>query len=242
MTPEPRRVTDAMLERYLADVLDAEAKARIEAVLARSPELQARVAELRADSGAFFVRHPPGPLVARYREERRRAQWWRPVLLVPALAAAALVLVLLPPIEDPEGPYTAKGPVLLVLHRKVGESSRPVSPDVPLVPHDVLRFEVKASTSGFAAVLGRDARGTVTVYHPFGGEAGAPYDATQPLLPGAIELDDTLGREDLYVLHSTQAFDVTWAVQALQQNRRLQEAAPDGISVGHVSLVKEAPP
>jgi hypothetical protein len=242
MTPESRRVTDAMLERYLADALDAEAKARIEAVLASSPELQARVAELRADSGAFFARHPPGPLVARYREERRRAQWWRPVLLVPALAAAAIVLVLIPPIEDPENPYTAKGPVLLILHRKVGESSRPVSPDVPLVPHDTLRFEVKASTSGFVAVLGRDAQGTVTVYHPFGSESAAPYDATQPLLPGAIELDETLGREDLYVLHSEQPFQLQWAVEALKKGQPLEEAAPRGVSVGRASFIKEARP
>src|SRR5689334_7559966 len=101
MTPEPRRIPDALLERYLADTLPAEAKARLETTLAASPGDQARLAELRADSAAFLLQHPPGSLVARFQEESGRAKWWRrPMLLAPLLAAtaaAAVVLMLLPP-------------------------------------------------------------------------------------------------------------------------------------------------
>lgn len=236
MTPEPRRIPDALLERYLADALSVEAKVRLETTLASSLEDQARLAELRADSAAFLLQHPPGPLVRRFQEDSRRAKWWRrPLLLAPllaAVAAAAIVLAVQPP------PYTIKGSVILVLYRKEGAGSAIVPMDGPVAPHDSLRFAVKGATDGFVAVLSRDPQGALSIYYPFGGSAAAPYDAAQPLLPGAIELDDTLGREDIYVLHSTKPFDVTWALQALRTGRPLSEAAPAGISVGHTSIVK----
>jgi hypothetical protein len=232
------QLPEGVLERYLADALDPQAKARVEALLAVSPELRARLDELRADSAAFFVRHPPGPLVARFQEGARRRKWWRwSALLAPVLAAAAVVLLLLP---HPVEPWiNTKGPVVLVLHRKTDSGSAPVSPEVPLAPGDNIRFEAKASASGFLAVLGKDAKGTVTVYHPYGGTAAAPYDVAQPRLEGAIELDDTLGREDVYALHSTRPFDLGWAVRALTEGRPLTEIAPEGVSVGSTSFTKQ---
>ncbi len=240
MTPETRRIPDALLERYLADALDAAERARLDANLADSPRDRARLEELRADSAAFLIQHPPAPLVARFREERRRALWWRWMgLLIPTLAAAAGALVFLLPIENP---YTSKGSVVLVLHRKTDQGSHPVSPGIPLFPHDSVRFTVKTLENGFVAVLSHDAQGTVTVYYPFEGEAAAPYDATHPELPDAIELDDVLGPEHVYALHSTRPFELRWAVDALRQGHPLEKAAPPGISVGHASFIKERPP
>lgn len=69
MTAEARHIPDALLERYLTDSLDAAERARLEATLADSRQDQARLAELRADSEAFLLRHPPDSLVARFREE-----------------------------------------------------------------------------------------------------------------------------------------------------------------------------
>ena len=245
MTPESRRIPDALLERYLADALPAEAKARLETTLAASPRDQARLAELRADSAAFLLQHPPGALVARFQEDVRRARWWqRPRLLAPLLAAtavAAFVLVLLPPTDDP---YTTKGSVILTLHRKTADGSVPVSPDGVVAPHDSIRFEVKAPKRGFVAILSRDPRGTPTVYYPFGGWDAAPYDVTQPLLPGAIELDDTLGREDIYVLFSTRPFQLEGAMRALGTGKPLEKVFFGfftSVSVGHSSFVKALP-
>jgi hypothetical protein len=243
MTPEPRRIPDALLERYLAGALPPEAKARLETTLAASPGDQARLAELRADSAAFLLRHPPGPLVSRFEADSRRVRWWQSRMLPNyAIAAAGVSLILsilIPRILEPtDGPFTAKGPVVLVLHRKDGEGSVVVPKDGPVAPHDSLRFQVKGVTGGFVAVLSRDPQGALTVYYPFGGSAAAPFDSAQSLLPGAIELDGTLGREDVYVLHSANPFGVTWALQALSAGRPLKEAAPTGISVGHASFVK----
>ena len=141
-----------------------------------------------------------------------------------------------------DGPeFTVKGSVVLGLYRKEGNSGVLVTSGSKLSPRDVLRFEVKAAASGFAAVLSRDGLGTASVYHPFEGKEAAAYDATQTVLPDAIELDDTLGHEDVYALYSSQPFELRWAVEALRQGRLLEEAASRHISVGHVSFEKVPP-
>lgn len=61
-----RRIPEPLLECYLVGSLDAEARAEVEAVLARSEADQTRLAELRAESEAFLVQHPPEPLIERF--------------------------------------------------------------------------------------------------------------------------------------------------------------------------------
>lgn len=248
MTPHPRLIPDALLERYLTDSLDAEQRARLEAALTDAPQERARLEALRADSAAFLIRHPPGPLAAKLQEQRR--PWWRsgPALLVEALAVVAVASLLFALQGESllglfrDGPeFTVKGSVVLGLYRKEGDSGVPVASGSKLSPQNVLRFEVKTAANGFVAVLSRDGRGTASVYHPFEGEAAAAYEATQPLLPDAVELDDTLGHEDVYALYSPQPFELMWAVEALRQGRLLEEAASRHISVGHVSFEKVPP-
>jgi hypothetical protein len=170
-------------------------------------------------------------------------------MLNPVLVAATLVLILHPSnhpnaitVADEDSPYTTKGAAIVVLHRKTQAGSAQVSPDVPLAPGDSIRLEVRAPLSGFIAVLGRDSRGAITIYHPYEGTAAAPHDVDKPVLPGAFTLDDAPGREDVYVLHSKSPFELTWAVQALQAGRVLAKVAPPGISVGHTYFTKQAAP
>ena len=95
MNTESRRVTEPLLEFYLMDSLDAEARAQVEAVLAESAADRKRLQELRAESAAFLVQHPPGPLVERF--EASQLRWWRSplMLLVPVLASVVLMVLLL---------------------------------------------------------------------------------------------------------------------------------------------------
>ncbi|HLL00190.1 MAG TPA: hypothetical protein VK539_06360 [Myxococcaceae bacterium] len=244
MTSQSRRIPDSLLEHYLADALDARTRAQLEETMASSPLDQARLQELRADSAAFLIQHPSGPLVERFRQQRKRRQWWRWTVRL-TLAAVFLVLPMLVPHEmfpapgDPiEPPYQTKGPAILVVHRKTDQGSEVVRSSVPLAPGDSIRFEVKAAGNGFVAVLGLDARGVVTVYHPYDGTAAASYDVAQPFLPGAFVLDETLGREDLYVLTSPRPFELGWAIQALEQGRDLKRAAPKDVVVGSTFLTK----
>jgi hypothetical protein len=246
MTPQTRRIPDALLDRYLADSLDAAERDRLETRMADSPLDRARLDELRADSAAFLIQHPAGPLVARFEEEQRRARWWRwPALLFPVLAAAtAAVLVFVRPVQpvdpiEPDPPYTVKG-LALLLYRKTPEGSAPFHPSKEaLVPGDSIRFEVKGSESGYIAIVSRDERG-VTVYYPYGGATAAPYQVDQAVLPGAIELDDTLGREDVYALHSKHPFELGWALQALRERRDIRDVAPKDVTIGHIFFLKSS--
>ncbi|HEX8701432.1 MAG TPA: hypothetical protein VF815_21575 [Myxococcaceae bacterium] len=245
MTSQDRRIPDSLLECYLADSLDALTRAHLEETLASSPMDRTRLGELRAESAAFLLQHPPGPMVERFQQERKRRRWWHwPQLLMPAFAAVLLLLVVFRqdirqhlPFFD--SPYTAKGSVILLVNRKTAQDSEVVLPNEPLAPGDSIRFTVKAQKNGFLAVLGRDAKGVVTLYHPYRGTAAASYDVTQPDLPDAFVLDDTLGREDLYTLYSERPFELGWAVQALEQGRDLQKMAPRDVVVGSTYLTKE---
>jgi hypothetical protein len=248
MTSQARRIPDSMLECYLADSLDALTRARLEETLASSPGDQTRLEELRADSAAFLLQHPPGPWVERLRQERKRRRWWRwPELLIPIFTVVFLALLGFH--EDIrslftfiDSPYTVKGSAILVVHRKTEQGSEVVRSDVPLLPGNTIRLEVKASGNGFLAVLGRDAKGVVTTYHPLEGAEAAPYDVAQPVLPGAFTLDDTLGREDLYTLTSPRPFELGWAIEALEQGRDLKSAAPKDVVVSSTYLTKAKAP
>lgn len=108
---EPWRVSDLLLERYLANDLDAEKHARVAEAIKNQPELQARVAALQADTAAFHAAHPPEPFAhmvatqaAHRRGESVKTPWWRRAFvpaLVSATAACALVIILLRTAQDP---------------------------------------------------------------------------------------------------------------------------------------------
>ncbi|MFZ5472252.1 MAG: hypothetical protein ACOZIN_22700 [Myxococcota bacterium] len=223
-----RRVKDPLLERYLAGDLPAEAKARVEETLASSEGDRQRLEELRADSAAFLFKHPPGAFAAKVRSRRSRLFWLSALLAPLAVAAVALLLVL--PGEDA---YTTKGSLVLVLHRKTDTGSEPLSHGAEVKPGDRLRFEVRAGGAGYVAVLGRDARGQVSVYLPFDGREAVPYDPKAPMLDQAIELDGTLGQEELFAFYSPQPFALAPVREALRKNQ-----TPRRLNVTSVTVTK----
>ncbi|MBI3181199.1 MAG: hypothetical protein HYZ28_03545 [Myxococcales bacterium] len=232
-----RRIKDALLERYLAGDLAAEAKSTLEAGLAGSPPDRARLEELRADSQAFLTQHPPGQMVARYERAARRRWWALPAVLAPLAAGAfAIGLVLDFPTED-EPSFITKGGVTLTVHLRRGESSERLAKGVELSAKDAVRFELRAPGKGFAAVIGKDSAGKVTVYHPFGVLEAAAYEPAQPLLPTAIELDATKGREQLWGLWSDRPFGLGEATEALRSGSPLEQAVP-GVQLGAAELNK----
>ncbi len=95
MSTGMRRISEPLLECYLVDSLEAEARAQVEALLAESEADRARLEELRAESAAFLLRQPPGPLVQRFEVTQHR--WWRNplVLSLPVLAIVVLMVIVL---------------------------------------------------------------------------------------------------------------------------------------------------
>jgi hypothetical protein len=80
-------------------------------------------------------------------------------------------------------------------------------------------MQVSSDRAGHLAVLALDATGRVQVYAGQG--AGGAATAVQPgrpeLLPGAIELDETLGKEVIVALRCEQALPADRLVAALQR-------------------------
>lgn len=229
----PRPLPDALLERYLAGDLTGEARARVEQALEASASERARLEALRADSAAFLISHPPGPLAARLESEAKpRWRLWLPLV---GLAAAAGLVVLLRPPPEPEG--TVKGGLVLSAFRqREGAEAEALGPGAKVKPGDKLRFSVAAPGDGFLAVLSLDGAGQVSVYHPFSGTSAAAYRAASPLLPEAIALDEVKGRERVWAVFGKEAFALEPLLSQLREGR-----APSGAGLATASLewVKE---
>jgi anti-sigma factor RsiW len=123
--------------------------------------------------------------------------------------------------------------VSLAMYRKRGEAMACVKPGETLEPGDTLRIEVRAGGRlGYVAVLSRNAAGVVTVTYPSGGEVAAPFDAKDPLLPGALTLREDKEEVAVYALFSKAPFKLDWAVSTLQEDKELALVVPEWISVG----------
>ena len=236
MSASGRKVRDALLERYLAQDLSAERKAEVDALLASSEVDRARLAELEADSRAFLIQHPPGRLVARYEKEHGRGRLWRTVAFIAGTSLAAATAGLLVFVR-PDDSLRAKGGVALSVYRKRGESAVKLGPGEPVAAGDSVRFEVRAAAGGYAAVIGRDATGKVSVYHPFGQDAPAPYDPKAPLFSETIELDASPGPEVLYALYGPAPFGLGPVLEALREGK--PPPLPPGVAVDRVELPKK---
>ncbi len=217
-----RKIPDALLERYLTGDVSAERRTALDAELAQSPEDQARLAELRADSAAFLTQHPPGPLVAKY-EQSRPKPWWRSWLPLVAVAAAALLLIVMLVPGEPE--TAVKGDLVFSAWTKTGERAERVKRWEALKAGDQVRFELRAPKPGYLAVVSRDGSGHVTVYHPFGEAQAAPYLPSEAMLPGAIALDEVKGRERVWAIYSEQPFPLAPIVDQLERTGEFTPAA-----------------
>jgi hypothetical protein len=250
MKPEGRRIPDVLLHRYLASVLEGEARARVEQLLADSEVDRARLEELRAEASAFLVSHPPGPLVAHVERRvgerrRRRWWWWGGALAVPVLAGLAALSLLLARPEEPsrdERAWAVMGNrVALRVLRQSGAGGERVASEDVLAPGDILQFEIRSGTSGFLAVVGRDATGRVRVYYP--------EDAREAVLipKGRTELrpfplGEAPGNEEVHAFFSSAPFELAPVVRALEEGRPVADAVPPGARVTSRTLRKQQEP
>ena len=227
----PRPIPEALLERYLAgDLPDAE-RAALEQRLEASPEDRARLDALRADSAAYLIKHPPGPLAAKLEAQGSTPKRWA-WLLAPlaAVAAGALFFAIPRPAAEPE--VTLKGELAFSAWRQLpGHGAERLESGAVVLPGDKVRFEVRAADEGFVAVLSRDAQGRVTVYYPYEGKQAEAYLPKAPILPGAIALDDTPGAEELWALFSRRGFPLAAFVEQLSRGE-----APAGKDVASARM------
>jgi hypothetical protein len=245
-----RQLTDLELERLIAGDFPAARTAELEAKATAADH--ARREELKAEHAAFLgtvdvddeVRAIGRQMktMAKLEPERApRASWWRWIFAGGALAAAAAAVLVFVGRRDVEGPTDddigIKGDsITLVVHAATDSAgTRMLASGDTIAPGTRIRFEVGAPKRGYVTVIGFDARGTTTVYYPFGGAQAAVYDPTTGgLLPGAIAVDATPGAEKYFAVFSEQPFSVESVAPAVQG----KGAFPQGVSHAEVVLEK----
>lgn len=175
-------------------------------VFARTlPAVEARVAKER---GGFFQRFKFAFLVP-----------------VAGLAAAfAVVAATGPGTQTEDDLYVGiKGQPTLELYAQRGDGgSFAVASGVALQPSDRLRFVVNPAGSKYVIVASHDGDGVFSVYHPFGAQVSLPVaDPKAKLeLPGAVELDNTLGTERVVAVFSDEPLTAAQVEAALKSDAK----------------------
>lgn len=183
-------------------------------VFARTlPKVEARV---RSEREGFFARF--------------KLKLFLPAMAVVA-AAAGVVLVTGPGTQTEDDAYVGiKGgsanPTFEVHAVRGQGSSFQVKEGVELQPNDRIRFVVNPAGAKYLLVASTDGAGMFSVYHPFGAVESQPLaeQKNKVELPGAVELDGTLGGERLVAVFSEEpikASEVEAALKADPQHPKL---------------------
>ncbi len=151
--------------------------------------------------------------------DRLRERW---SFAVPALGlvTAALIAVVLLPKTSPEAPppYVGikGGPTLKVVGSR-GDTQFQVGPGDRLQPGDRIRFVVSPAEARYVLIASVDQGGVVSVFYPYDGAKSAALEgAASQELPGSIELDATLGKEQLFAVFSAEPLDAARVREALK--------------------------
>lgn len=214
--------SDLALDRHAAGETQADEEPRIRAHVAGCPHCAAHLAERRFEAlpggAAMLARVRARAGDAAIAQERRRG-WLRrlPVLALAAAGLAAGVLVIVRPPssihtgETGETGVRDKGAPVLHVHRQTQQGSEEILSGATLAPGTALRFVVDLPAAGFVSILGVEARGGLYTAWPMPGEQAGDPAATRrsagagQALPGAVVLDESLGREVLYLIHCPAA-------------------------------------
>lgn len=198
--------------------LDAQAAAGLERHVASCPDCQSRMAMRKAGFAAIpdvdsrrlldaiqrRGRQQDKPKLARKRSWPRRAAY----VLTSLAAAAALSIVVLgqrtqtPTFPDESPGVREKGARALYVYKLIGDrAERTVSGD-HFKSGDQLRFVVDLPSPGHINVFGVEASGEIYVAWPRSeGVSTLRAAGKQQELPGAAALDNSGGRETLYLVH-----------------------------------------
>lgn len=233
-------LSDLQFDRWLGQELAESEHPKLEAHLARCASCRQRRSELEEDRRHFAETVPR--LAA---PKRQRGLW---IAGAGTLAAAAVALLVngVEPLLSPRADATSNGirtkggiaSLAWIVRR--GAQVFAGHPDQHLRPGDALRFTVSAREPVYVAVLGLDAAGHLSVYHPEGDQLSKVEAGQEQALPVAIELDATPGEEQLYGVFckaDVPLAAITAAVERSSEAPRL----PNGCAHERWSLKKESP-
>jgi hypothetical protein len=204
---KPECPSDLLLDRvHTGEQIDAHFAEHIEKCAVCTERMQAREAGWHAsvDAQRLFERaHRAIPPSVEARERRPA----RGMVAIACFASVAAALFLWLRVPSPD-PYYVRGKGTAVLHvfRQTTGGSEELVSGASVRPGDRLRFAVDAASAGYVTILGREASRKVYRAWPLNADAGAWQDAGTAIeLSGAVELDQSLGSETLYLVHCSGA-------------------------------------
>jgi hypothetical protein len=206
--------SDLLLDRLHAGELSGSAAREIEAHVAGCTLCPQRMAERRAGFDAFADLDARPLLAGIHRrldaEKQQKASRFSLAklfaILAPATALTAVMVFAMlgrtPQVGGPElDTIREKGGSVLHVFRQTGESVKESLSGDEFYPGDHLRFVVDVKQRGRLAVLGVEASGVLYVAWPQGEGISTLREAgPQQQLPGAVVLDENVGRELLYLV------------------------------------------
>jgi hypothetical protein len=254
-------LSDLTLDRCHAGELSAADLQSIASHVAACDECRARQAELDETRQRFAKEAPPFAALERaaleHRERRSaprigaagpaRRERRRRITAASALAAAGIALGVgaawfFAPGEGVELATTrTKGGVATlswVVRR--GERVLRGAPEEQLRTGDALRFTVSTREPVYMAVLGVDASGKVSVYHPDGEQLARVEVGQDQPLPGAIVFDAPPSHEQLYGVFCADRVPV-WRVKRAIEVAPGAPALPEGCTHEHWALGEAEP-
>lgn len=208
----PECPSDWMLDRLHAGALAEPEAGATRQHIAGCEACTARMAEREAGFNAIGEVDPRA-MLARIRagvESRARPSlldrvraWGRGFLAPIALAAAAAVAIVIVTGNEQTGDTTRiKGGLALHVFRLAGDHAQEALSGDRFAPGDRLRFTVDLPAEGHVSVLGVEAGGALYTAWPLEPSMQTRFAAGTGIeLPGAVALDDQLGRETLYLVH-----------------------------------------
>ncbi len=228
------RIPDFFIEKLLLDELP---KRRQEELL-KDPQVQRRVAELKAANQRILEEYPPGEMAQAIQRRARQAEaerarsagdhggilnWPR---LVPVAGFALLVLVgglLLitrgPSVFAPRSPAEEVrlkgGGAYLTVYKQTDTGAQALENGDAVAERNNLQIGYVAGTNGYGTILSIDGRGAVTLHFPVSAAADQSLEGGgEVLLFFSYALDDAPDFERFFFVISEKPFSVSEVLEA----------------------------
>ncbi len=233
--------SDLMLDRLYAGELPPSAAKELQAHVAKCEQCPQRMAARQAGFDAFPDVDPRPLLAGIHRrigaEQESKARRFSLAklltILAPVSAAAAVAVFLMigrsTHTDQPDRAMTReKGGLALHVFRQVGDGASEVISGDTFRPGDRIRFVVDLDRPGLINVLGVESGGALYVAWPQGQGGSVSYgEGKGQALPGAVVLDDSVGRETLYLVSCPQSVG-TPAARCKSVDAATQPSCPTG--------------